>query len=70
MFYFHPAYTQEREESDVRALQAGKRVREGSAKVKNDKGGKQRVEAKLETVRHRRAARSKVKQNMDAFLEQ
>ena len=59
-----PAAVQEREGGDVRAMQAGKRAREGSGKVKADKGGRQRVEAKLDVSKHRRMSRTKAKQAM------
>jgi hypothetical protein len=61
---------QAREESDVRVMQAGKRAREGTAKVKADKGGRQRVEAKLEASKHRRVSRTRAKQSMmDALMD-
>lgn len=53
---------QEREGSDVRSLQAGKRAREGAAKVLVSKGGGARSEAKLERHRHRRVSRKQLRQ--------
>jgi hypothetical protein len=51
-------------------MQAGKRAREGTAKVKADKGGRQRVEAKLEASKHRRVSRTRAKQSvMDALMD-
>jgi hypothetical protein len=53
---------QEREEKDVRTLQAGKRAREGNAKRKSGQGGRLRTEAKLDAAKHRRASRTRAKQ--------
>lgn len=53
----------EREERDVKFMQAGKKARQGSSKVKADKGGKQRIEAKLELHSHRKVSRTQMKQS-------
>ncbi|KAG1680750.1 hypothetical protein FOA52_008083 [Chlamydomonas sp. UWO 241] len=48
-----------REEVDTKVLQAGKVAREGTGKIKSAKGGKQRVEARLDTNKHRQPGRQK-----------
>jgi hypothetical protein len=48
-----------REESDVKALQTAKYIRDGSGKVKSGRGGAQRLEAKLDPKKHRIISRQK-----------
>lgn len=51
-----------REEGEVRELQAAKRAREGAVKTKTGRGGRQRLEARLEARKHRVASRRTNKQ--------
>ncbi|GAX72792.1 hypothetical protein CEUSTIGMA_g247.t1 [Chlamydomonas eustigma] len=48
-----------REESDVKALQMAKHLREGGGKIKSGRGGAQRLEAKLDPKKHRTTSRQK-----------
>jgi len=65
------AEIKEREETDVRVMQAGKRAREGMYKTKMDKGGNERSEARLEASKHRRTSRGEAKQRvLDAWNDQ
>lgn len=56
--------TQEREETDLKSLQAGKREREGKSKVKAGSGGLQRTEAKLQRHKHRRVSRGRTRRDV------
>ncbi|PNH11412.1 putative ribosome biogenesis GTPase RsgA, partial [Tetrabaena socialis] len=49
------------EETDVRQLQRAKAEREGYAKVKSVRGGGERLEARLDSKKHRRASRHSAK---------
>jgi hypothetical protein len=57
-----------REEHDVRALQQGKRQREGATKVKVEAGGKVRLEVRLEAKKHRQVSRRRAKQGLQGSL--
>eukprot|EP00798_Chlamydomonas_sp_ICE-L_P028780 gene28780-31967_t len=68
----HP-YTssQDRENRDVKFKQVARREREGQAKVKHGKGGKQRLEAMLNNKKHRGSARQRdgraTRESLDSF---
>ncbi|KAI8472702.1 MAG: hypothetical protein J3K34DRAFT_384159 [Monoraphidium minutum] len=53
-----------REDYDVRVMQAAKRQREGAVKVKTGRGGEARLEARLESKRHRVTSRRSAKQTL------
>ncbi len=53
---------QEREGTDERLMQAGKRAREGHAKVQAVQGGRTRAQVKLDAGKHRRTSRTQAKQ--------
>jgi hypothetical protein len=63
-----PMHAQAREEVDIKVIQQVKEKREGSGKVKASKGGKQRVEAKLD-AKYRSSSRNKTKQGILGALE-
>lgn len=63
------AEIREREGFDVRGMQMDKRQREGAVKVKQERGGGRRLEARLESKKHRNVSRRRLKQDVLESLE-
>lgn len=61
---------QAREDTDIKVIQQAKQQREGAGKIKTGKGGKQRVEAKLDARKHRGGSRQQARLGMLDALDE
>jgi hypothetical protein len=60
---------QAREDYDVRVMQLAKARREGATKAKSGRGGATRLEARLNTKKHRATSRRRAKQDAALWEE-